>query len=63
MPFRAYIPQEEVIKYRKDQKTGGRLIYKVNVCVCVLECDGEVGGLTFQFIFRKTPEKKHLLLN
>merc|ERR1712200_9281 len=28
VPFRAYIPQEEVIKYRKDQKTGGRLIYK-----------------------------------
>ena len=28
------------------------------VCVCVFECDGEVGGLTFRFIFRKTPEKK-----
>merc|ERR1719244_2526277 len=28
IPFRAYIPKEEVIKYRKDQKGGGRLIYK-----------------------------------
>merc|ERR1712038_2244613 len=29
VPFRAYIPKEEVIKYRKDQKAGcGRLIYK-----------------------------------
>merc|ERR1712242_226994 len=28
VPFRAYIPKEEVIKYRKDQKCGGRLIYK-----------------------------------
>jgi len=28
VPFRAYIPKEEVIKYRKDQKDGGRLIYK-----------------------------------
>ena len=28
-PFRAYIPQDEVIKYRKDQKGSGRLIYKV----------------------------------
>merc|ERR1712126_180305 len=27
-PFRAYIPKEEVINYRKDQKAGGRLIYK-----------------------------------
>jgi hypothetical protein len=29
VPFRAYIPKEEVIMYRKDQKAGGRLIYKV----------------------------------
>merc|ERR1711994_908709 len=28
VPFRAYIPKEEVIKYRKDQKCGGRLISK-----------------------------------
>merc|ERR1712228_49816 len=28
IPFRAYIPKEEVIKYKKDQKGGGRLIYK-----------------------------------
>merc|ERR1712059_41976 len=28
IPFRAYIPKEEVIMYRKDQKGGGRLIYK-----------------------------------
>merc|ERR1712002_462791 len=28
VPFRAYIPKEEVIQYRKDQKAGGRLIYK-----------------------------------
>jgi len=29
VPFRAYIPKEEVIMYRKDQKAGcGRLIYK-----------------------------------
>merc|ERR1712198_73304 len=28
IPFRAYIPKEEVIMYRKDQKCGGRLIYK-----------------------------------
>merc|ERR1712211_234427 len=28
VPFRAYIPKEEVIKYRKDQKGGSRLIYK-----------------------------------
>merc|ERR1712055_261723 len=26
--FRAYIPKEEVIMYRKDQKCGGRMIYK-----------------------------------
>jgi hypothetical protein len=31
VPFRAYIPKEEVIKYRKDQKDGGRLIYKVSL--------------------------------
>ena len=30
IPFKAYIPMEEVIQYRKDQKSGGsRLIYKV----------------------------------
>ena len=33
-PFKAYIPQDEVIKYRKDQggssASSGRLIYKVN---------------------------------
>merc|ERR1712014_233258 len=29
IPFRAYIPKEEVIQYRKDQKAGGgRMIYK-----------------------------------
>eukprot|EP00092_Neocalanus_flemingeri_P002184 GFUD01002324.1.p1 GENE.GFUD01002324.1~~GFUD01002324.1.p1 ORF type:complete len:131 (+),score=53.82 GFUD01002324.1:145-537(+) len=29
IPFRAYIPMEEVIQYRKDQKAGcGRLVYK-----------------------------------
>merc|ERR1712181_91499 len=28
IPFRAYIPKEEVIRYRKDQKAGGRMIYK-----------------------------------
>merc|ERR1712059_111366 len=28
IPFRAYIPKEEVIMYRKDQKCGGRMIYK-----------------------------------
>merc|ERR1711994_517250 len=28
VPFKAYIPKEEVIMYRKDQKCGGRLIYK-----------------------------------
>merc|ERR1711872_1048598 len=27
-PFRAYIPMEEVIQYRKGQKAGGRMIYK-----------------------------------
>jgi hypothetical protein len=30
VPFRAYIPKEEVIMYRKDQKAGGRLVYKVS---------------------------------
>ena len=30
--FKAYIPMEEVIQYRKDQKAGdGRLVYKVNI--------------------------------
>ena len=30
IPFKAYIPMEEVIQYRKDQKAGGgRLVYKV----------------------------------
>jgi len=29
IPFRAYIPKEEVIRYRKDQKAGGgRMVYK-----------------------------------
>merc|ERR1711893_399456 len=29
IPFKAYIPMDEVIQYRKDQKSGGsRLIYK-----------------------------------
>ena len=32
IPFKAYIPMEEVIQYRKDQKAGGgRLVYKVNI--------------------------------
>ena len=33
-PFKAYVPQDEVIKYRKDQGVSsastGRLIYKVD---------------------------------
>jgi len=29
IPFKAYIPMDEVIQYRKDQKAGGgRLVYK-----------------------------------
>ena len=31
IPFKAYIPMDEVIQYRKDQKAGGRLIYKVEM--------------------------------
>ena len=32
-PFRAYIPQEEAVRYRRDQRTGatGRMIYKVRL--------------------------------
>ena len=31
IPFKAYIPMDEVIQYRKDQKAGGgRLVYKVD---------------------------------
>ena len=30
IPFKAFIPMDEVIQYRKDQKAGcGRLVYKV----------------------------------
>ena len=31
IPFKAYIPMDEVIQYRKDQKAGGRLVYKVEM--------------------------------
>ena len=31
IPFKAYIPMEEVIQYRKGGAGGGRLVYKVNI--------------------------------
>ena len=37
IPFKAFIPMDEVIQYRKDQKAGcGRLVYKV--CLLSLQC-------------------------